>query len=110
MYAVTCIYRAGPESFTGAATVIASPTLRLRRAVVIRGLPILCVSALRAGILVPTTAKAEAGMAELGLAETVRALREELEAAVAGSGDQEIRFQVGQVQLEFHVGVRREGG
>lgn len=49
-------------------------------------------------------------MAELGLAETVQALREELEAAVAGFSSQEIQFQVGQVQLEFHVGVRREGG
>ncbi|MBP2708693.1 hypothetical protein JOL79_33475 [Microbispora sp. RL4-1S] len=30
--------------------------------------------------------------------------------ALAGFSSQEIQFQVGQVQLEFHVGVSREGG
>ena len=49
-------------------------------------------------------------MAELGLAETVRALRAELQEAVAQAGDEDIRFVLGPVQMEFHVGVRREGG
>ena len=49
-------------------------------------------------------------MTEFGLAETVRALREELAEAVAGGDGQGIRFLVGTVQLEFNVAVRREGG
>jgi hypothetical protein len=49
-------------------------------------------------------------VAELGLAETVRALRAELEEAVAVASGEEIRFTVGPVQMEFHVGVRREAG
>lgn len=52
----------------------------------------------------------EADVGEFGLAETVRALREELEQAVTSADGQEIRFLVGPVQLEFHVAVRREGG
>lgn len=49
-------------------------------------------------------------MAELGLAETVRALRAELEEAVAVGDGEEIRFVVGPVEMEFNVCVRREGG
>jgi Trypsin-co-occurring domain 2 len=49
-------------------------------------------------------------VAELGLAETVKALRAELEEAVAIASGEEIRFAVGPVQMEFHVCVRREGG
>lgn len=46
----------------------------------------------------------------LGLAETIAALRAELAQAVEAASDADIRFQVGQVQLEFHVGVTRQGG
>lgn len=49
-------------------------------------------------------------MGELGLGEAVRALRAELEQAVADAEGQEIRFAVGPVQLEFHVAVRRQAG
>lgn len=49
-------------------------------------------------------------MGELGLAETIEALREELETATAGSEDQQLRFHVGQIHVEFHVGVKREAG
>ncbi|UXY30587.1 trypco2 family protein [Streptomyces sp. HUAS TT20] len=47
-------------------------------------------------------------MGNLGLAETIAALREELAEAVAGATDADFRFGVGQVQLEFSVGVTRE--
>lgn len=49
-------------------------------------------------------------MAELGLAETIEALREELETAIASSDDRRLRFLVGPIQVELHVGVRREAG
>lgn len=49
-------------------------------------------------------------MAELGLAEAVKALRAELQEAVAQASDEEIRFVVGPVQMEFNVAVRREAG
>ncbi|WP_141584446.1 trypco2 family protein [Actinomadura sp. WMMA1423] len=49
-------------------------------------------------------------MGELGLAESIAALRDELlEALEAGRGS-ELGFGVGQIQLEFHVGVTRQGG
>lgn len=48
--------------------------------------------------------------AGLGLAETIAALRMELAQAVRWASDAEVQFQVGQVQLEFHVGVTRQGG
>jgi hypothetical protein len=48
-------------------------------------------------------------MADLGLAETIQALREELEGAVAQSGDEQIRFLVGPVEVEFQIAVKREG-
>lgn len=56
-------------------------------------------------------------MPELGLAETIGALRRELAVAAAqaatevGTGTSpggDIRFEVGQVQVELHVGVTRE--
>jgi hypothetical protein len=43
------------------------------------------------------------------LADTIAALREQLAAAVKGGEGQEIRFQVGPVQLTFNVVVQREG-
>ena len=49
-------------------------------------------------------------MAELGLAETIEALRDELESAMARSDGRQLQFVVGPVQVEFHVGVRREAG
>jgi hypothetical protein len=52
--------------------------------------------------------RGEGGRAELGLAETVRALRAELEEAVAQADDAGIQFVVGTVQMEFNVAVRRE--
>jgi hypothetical protein len=42
------------------------------------------------------------------LAETVKALRAELEEAVAQASGEEIRFVLGPVQIELHVCVRRE--
>jgi NTP-dependent ternary system trypsin peptidase co-occuring protein len=47
---------------------------------------------------------------ELGLAETIEALREELETAMARAEGRDVRFLVGAAQVEFNVGVRREGG
>lgn len=49
-------------------------------------------------------------MEKLGLAETVQALRAELNDAVAASTDSGIRFAVGTIQLEVHVAVTREAG
>ena len=47
---------------------------------------------------------------ELGLAETIEALRDELEAAMARSDGRKLQFVIGPVQVEFHVTVRREAG
>ncbi|MFF5476787.1 trypco2 family protein [Streptomyces sp. NPDC012935] len=44
----------------------------------------------------------------LGLAETIAALREELAEAVAAGSDADFRFSVGQVQLELSLGVTRQ--
>ncbi|QYX80307.1 trypco2 family protein [Streptomyces akebiae] len=44
-------------------------------------------------------------MGNLGLAETIAALREELAEAVAAGSDADLRFGVGEVQLELSVGV-----
>ncbi|MEU6085321.1 trypco2 family protein [Streptomyces sp. NPDC047085] len=47
-------------------------------------------------------------MGNLGLADTIAALREELaEAVTAGSGA-DFGFTVGQVQLEVNIGITRE--
>jgi hypothetical protein len=46
----------------------------------------------------------------LGLAETVQALRAELNEAVAASRGSGVQFLVGTVQLEIHVAVTREAG
>ncbi|WP_187438339.1 trypco2 family protein [Actinomadura decatromicini] len=49
-------------------------------------------------------------MGQLGLSESIAALRAELlEALEAGEGA-EFGFDVGQIQLEFHVGVTRQAG
>jgi Trypsin-co-occurring domain 2 len=44
----------------------------------------------------------------IGLAETIRALRSELEEAMAQSAQQAVQFVVGPVQMEFHVGVTKD--
>ncbi|MFD9319927.1 trypco2 family protein [Streptomyces sp. NPDC060053] len=47
-------------------------------------------------------------MGNLGLAETIAALREELAEAVAAGSDADLRFGVGEVQLELSVGVTHQ--
>jgi hypothetical protein len=47
-------------------------------------------------------------MKQIGLTETIEALRTELSAAMAAGTDQAIQFPVGSVQLEFHVGVTKD--
>jgi hypothetical protein len=44
---------------------------------------------------------------KVGLAEAVEALRAELSEAVARARDQEIQFPVGEIQVEFQIGVSR---
>lgn len=46
-------------------------------------------------------------MSRLGLAETIAALRDELESAVRSAVGQEIQFPVGGVEIELHVGVTK---
>lgn len=43
----------------------------------------------------------------IGLAETVAAVRAELAEAAAAAVSEEVQFPVGQVELEFHVGVTK---
>lgn len=47
-------------------------------------------------------------MGNLGLAETIAALREELAEAVAAGSDADLRFGVGEVQLELSIGVTHQ--
>ena len=44
-------------------------------------------------------------MSEIGLAEAIRALRAELAEAVSGAEGKDVRFRVGQVDLEFQVAI-----
>ncbi|WP_261720508.1 trypco2 family protein [Streptomyces sp. FZ201] len=46
------------------------------------------------------------GMGELGLAEAVETIRDELRLAMAGAAS-DIQFPVGQVTLEFQVGMKK---
>ncbi|MEW2077814.1 trypco2 family protein [Streptomyces sp. NPDC012403] len=46
----------------------------------------------------------------VGLAEAVRAVRRELAEAVADGDGTDVRFDVGPVELEFTVDVRKEQG
>jgi hypothetical protein len=48
-------------------------------------------------------------MDKIGLPEAIEAVRAELRRAVAQGEDQDIQFPVGELQLEFQVGVTREG-
>jgi hypothetical protein len=45
---------------------------------------------------------------KVGLADAVDALRAELSEAMARARDQDIQFPVGEIQVEFHIGVTRE--
>jgi hypothetical protein len=47
-------------------------------------------------------------MKEIGLSEAVRAVRAELEAARLAGADEDIRFEVGPIEIEFEVAVTRE--
>jgi hypothetical protein len=47
-------------------------------------------------------------VSEIGLAEVFASLRAELSEAVEKGRDQEIQFPVGEVVLEFHIGVTRD--
>lgn len=49
-------------------------------------------------------------MAELELAELIENLRAELSKARQGSKDEDLRFEVGPVELELSVVVSKEGG
>lgn len=46
----------------------------------------------------------------VGLADAVRGVRAELQAVMAEGHDEQLRFEVGPVELEFAVDVRKEGG
>src|SRR4051812_20280909 len=46
----------------------------------------------------------------VGLADAVRALRSELTAAMAESEGQRLRFELGTVEMEFLLDVRKEAG
>ncbi|MFI7454410.1 trypco2 family protein [Nonomuraea sp. NPDC049714] len=48
-------------------------------------------------------------MAELGLPEAIEQIRQELREAIAAGADAEIQFPVGEVTLEFQVGVTKTG-
>ncbi|MFI0424901.1 trypco2 family protein [Spongiactinospora sp. 9N601] len=48
-------------------------------------------------------------MAELGLQEAIEQIRQELREAIAAGGDAEIQFPVGEVTLEFQVGLTKTG-
>ncbi|WP_426320078.1 trypco2 family protein [Microbacterium sp. E-13] len=48
-------------------------------------------------------------MNEIGLVETISALRAELAEAVENGRDTDIQFPVTGVEIEFHVGVTRGG-
>ncbi|KPQ39189.1 MAG: hypothetical protein HLUCCO16_09105 [Phormidium sp. OSCR] len=43
----------------------------------------------------------------IGLRETIAALRQELIASIIASEDEKLRFEVGEVTVEFHVAVER---
>ena len=46
----------------------------------------------------------------VGLADTVRGVRAELQAAMTEGQGSDLRFEVGPVELEFAVDVRKEAG
>jgi hypothetical protein len=46
----------------------------------------------------------------IGLSDAIAALRAELVTAMAAGQDEQLRFELGTVELEFTVDVRKEGG
>jgi hypothetical protein len=46
-------------------------------------------------------------MEPIGVQEAVAALRAELSASIAASVDEELRFEVGEIEIEFQVAVER---
>jgi hypothetical protein len=46
-------------------------------------------------------------MASIGLKEAVEALRAELNASILAAGNESLRFEVGQITMEFQVGIER---
>jgi hypothetical protein len=46
-------------------------------------------------------------VAEIGLSEVVRALRTELDEAMAAAEGERIQFQANEIELEFQIGVTR---
>jgi hypothetical protein len=49
-------------------------------------------------------------MNKIGLNETITALRKELAAAALLAENADIQFPVGEVEIEFHVGVTKSSG
>ena len=49
-------------------------------------------------------------MAELGLAEAIRQLREEIASAVRNARDEELKFGLGPIELELEVELTVSGG
>jgi hypothetical protein len=49
-------------------------------------------------------------MGQIGLAEAIEQLREELGAAQDAGADQQLRFEVVEVEMELLVELRKEGG
>lgn len=47
------------------------------------------------------------GVGRIGLEETIAALRQELIASIVASQGEGLRFEVGEVTMEFHVEVER---
>jgi hypothetical protein len=48
-------------------------------------------------------------MEEIGVAQTVHALKDELAEALCLAEHDEIQFPMGSVELEFHVGIKKSG-
>lgn len=49
-------------------------------------------------------------MNRIGLSETISVLRKELVAAVVEAENADIQFPVGEVEIEFQVGITKSGG
>lgn len=60
-----------------------------------------------------TTARSLGGIVDgawVGLAEAVQQLRAELEIAMAEGAEKQLRFELGPIEMEFQVDLRRIGG
>lgn len=49
-------------------------------------------------------------MSEIGLADAIRELRQELTRAIAEGQDESLRFKPGPIELELQLEIGREGG